>query len=439
MLLLLMVIMAFNCVDGQALGLVLQQIKIELHASDTELGLLTGIAVAAFYSIAGLPIARWSDRGNRVAIIGITTAVWSLAVCACGLARSFLQLVFIRMAVASGEAGCTPPAQSLIADYFDRAARPRAIGIYLLGAPLSALVGYFIAGWLNELYGWRVMFLFLGAPGIALAALAALSLREPRKRSSTTALVAGPEVQRAAEASAPRLGAVVRVLGGNATFRHLLYGFSVLTFFGGGAAQWQPTFLIRSYGLKTGELGLWLTVVFGVGGVIGTFLSGRWATRRAAKNEGLQLKAIAAACAVSGVLWALMYTSSHLFLALSYMALAGLAFSATSAPLFATLQTLVPERMRATSVAVFYLCSNLVGTGLGPLVVGATSDALQPRMGNESLRYALILMCPGYLWCAWYFWRASQSVSDDIASLREDSSGALSTSKLQVPRLSAHR
>src|SRR5687768_16882052 len=179
LLVLLLVICAFNYIDRLALGLVLQDIKVDLSLTDTQLGLLSGIAFALFYSIMGIPIARWADRGNRVAIITFTTALWSAAVALCGVASNFVQLLLIRIGVAVGEAGCTPPAHSLIADYFTRAERPRAVAIYMLGGQLS-VVGYLWAGWLNELYGWRVTFMLLGLPGLGLAALAWLTLREPR-------------------------------------------------------------------------------------------------------------------------------------------------------------------------------------------------------------------------------------------------------------------
>src|SRR5262249_49919632 len=147
---LLMVIFAFNFLDRLALGIALQDIKFELHLSDTQLGFLSGIAFASFYALMGIPIARWADRGNRVTIIGLTTALWSAAVALCGVAMSFAQLLLIRVGVAVGEAGCQPSALSLISDYFNRAERPRAIGVYTMGAPLSFMVGFFAAGWLNQ-------------------------------------------------------------------------------------------------------------------------------------------------------------------------------------------------------------------------------------------------------------------------------------------------
>src|SRR6187431_1078222 len=176
----LTVILTFNYMDRVALGILLQDIKADLHLSDTQLGFLSGIAFALFYSVMGVPIARWADRGNRVTIITLTTALWSVAVALCGVATSFTQLLLTRVAVAVGEAGCIPPAFSLIADYFNRGERPRASAIYGLGAPLSTVIGYFFSGWLNDLYGWRVTFMLLGVPGLVLAALAWFTLRDPR-------------------------------------------------------------------------------------------------------------------------------------------------------------------------------------------------------------------------------------------------------------------
>src|SRR5688500_2799534 len=191
----LLVVLASNYVDRLALGLLLQDIKVDLSLSDTQLGLLSGIAFALFYSVMGIPIARWADRGNRVTIITLTTALWSAAVALCGVAGSFLQLMMMRIGVAVGEAGCMPPAHSLIPDYFTRAERPRAVAIYMLGWPLSVVVGYFLAGWLNELYGWRITFMMLGVPGLGLAASAWFILKEPRREMRTFVAVAESSTQ----------------------------------------------------------------------------------------------------------------------------------------------------------------------------------------------------------------------------------------------------
>ena len=409
----LLCVLAFNYVDRLALGLVLQDIKLDLHLTDVELGFLSGIAFALFYSLMGIPLARWADRGNRVTIIAVTTVAWTIMVALCGAAVSFAQLLLVRVGVAIGEAGCIPPAHSLIADEFARAERPRAVSIYMLGGSFSGLIGYFVAGWLNQLYGWRWMFVILSLPGLVLAAMAWFTLREPRRDTlgASTITHTSPE-------SAPAAKEVWTVLWSNATFRHLLFAFSVTCFFGYGIAQWQPSFFVRTYGLETGELGMWLAVISGVGGIVGTYGGGEWAYRRAANNERLQLKVMAAVCCSFGIISSFIYLTNSRFLAFLLLGLATAGIATVSGPVFATIQTLVPPRMRATAISVIYLFSNLIGMGLGPLLAGALSDALRPWAGEQSLRYALLALCPGYLWGAWHLWKASQSVVRDLQADR---------------------
>jgi MFS transporter, Spinster family, sphingosine-1-phosphate transporter len=406
----LAVSLAFNYVDRLALGLLLQDIKVDLALTDTQLGLLSGIAFALFYSVMGLPIAHWADRGNRVAIISISTALWSGALALCGLAGNFLQLLLIRIGVAVGEAGCNPSAHSLIADYFSRAERPRAVSVYLLGGALSGVIGYFAAGWLNELYGWRVTFALLGTPGLGLSLLVWMTLKEPR-RAGPVSFAEAPGVPAAAH---PALKEVYATLWGNRTFCHLLLYFSILFFFNYGITSWKPAFFIRSYGLDTGELGLWFTLIYGISGIVGIYWGGEWASRRARNNESLQLKVMAAVVSCFGLVSAGIYLSPSSYMAFALMALAGVGGAITSGPLFATIQTLVPSRMRAMAIAIMYMFANLIGMGLGPLAVGALSDALHGFLGEESLRYALLSMCPGYLWAAFHLLRASRTVTEDL-------------------------
>lgn len=402
----LTVILAFNNVDGLALGLVLQSIKVDLALSDTQLGLLSGIAFALFYSLMGIPLARWADRGNRVKIISVTIIIWSVMVALCGTARTFVQLLVMRVGVAVGESGCIPPAHSLIADHFDRIERPRAVSIYMLGPCLSTVIGYFVAGWFNERYGWRAMFTMLGLPGILLSLLAWFTLHEPRQQRAPGGSVATSSVTSVAE--------VCITLFRKRTFCHVVLSFSLMSFFGYGVLQWQPAFFIRSYGLGTGELGRWFAVIYGVCGVLGTFAGGAVATRFAARNEALQLRAIAVAYCGFAFASALIYLAPNYQAAFAMMALGALGLAGASGPLFATIQSIVPAPMRATSIAIVYFFANLIGLGLGPLAAGALSDALRPLAGEESLRYALLLLCPGYLWGAWHVFRASRTVVFDL-------------------------
>jgi MFS transporter, Spinster family, sphingosine-1-phosphate transporter len=405
----LTIIVVFNYIDRLAIGIVLEDIKTELRLTDTQLGLLTGIAFALFYSVMGVPIARWADRGNRVTIISVTAALWSVMVALCGAVSSFTQLLLVRIGVAVGEAGCIPPAFSLMADYFSRAERPRAAAIYGLGGPIAALIGLFLAGWLNEFYGWRLTFVILGLPGLALATLAWFTLREPRKEKCANGGIVSQVP------SEPRLKDVIATLWSRVTFRHMLLALAVNFFFGYGIVQWQPTFLIRSFGLATGEIGTWLGIAAGVGSLAGSYLGGELASRYAANDERLQMRAMAVALMISAMLSFFAYVSPYPWLTFVLIGLSFLTLSTLNGPLFAAIQTMVPERMRAVAFAFVYLVANLVGMGLGPLATGSLSDVLRPWAGEESLRYALVILSPGFFWTAWHLWRASGTVSYDMA------------------------
>jgi len=400
----LFLLVALNSMDRLAVGLVLQSIKSDLHLSDAQLGLLTGMAFALFYSVMGIPIARWADRGNRIAIISLATFLWAVALALSGLARSFQQLLLIRVGVAVGEAGVVPPAHSLIPDYFARAERPRAVSVFMLGGAFGVLLGYFVAGWLNQFYGWRETFVLIGLPGVVLAAVTWFTLEEPR-RGSTRAVASVPA------------GRAVRELWHNRTYRHLTLSFALICFFGSGVLQWQPTFFLRTYGLDTGELGTWLALLHGVGGMLGSYLGGALASRFAAGDERRQLALAAVTYSCFAALAASIYLTPSRNLAFALTGASAVGAALITAPVFATIQTLVPERMRAFSIALIYLCANLVGLGLGPLVVGFLSDALRPLYGESSLRYALLAMCPGYVWAAWHLWRSSRYVMNDMGRL----------------------
>jgi predicted MFS family arabinose efflux permease len=417
LLVILTVIYAFSIMDRLALSVVLQNVKSDLGLTDTQLGLLSGIAFGLFYAAMGIPIARWADRGNRVMIIAITTALWSAAVVLCGVARNFVQLFSIRIGAAIGEAGCVPPAQSLIADSFVRPERPRAYSRYMLAAPLGVVFGYLFAGWLNQLYGWRTTFVALGMPGLALAALALFTLREPRSAEPSNKYVRGANLLGNAETPVGEsLCDVGKVLLNNRTFRYLLNGYSVCAFCNYGILQWQPAFFVRSFGLRTGELGIWLTMVGGVCGLIGTYLGGEISAHYASNNERQQLKAIAVAYCVYAAISICAFLSHSYVLAFGLMGIAAVVITTVLGVFWAVLNTVVLPRMRAMAVGIMFLFYNLIG-GLGSVAAGSLSDVLQPWAGNESLRYALLALWPGYFWGAWYFWRAAKTVNDDLKSV----------------------
>lgn len=415
LLYLLMIILAFNFTDRLVLAVVLQDIKVDLHLTDTELGFLSGIAFALFYAAMGLPIARWADRGNRVSIIWLTTALWSVTVALCGLAASFSQLLLIRVGVAVGEAGCIPTANSLIGDYYSRSERPRALARYTLGIPMALGGGYFAAGWLNEWYGWRATFVIIGLPGLLLAVLSRCTLREPRLQAINTQ--AGGRSMSAVAAEQPSLSAVFRILWSKSAFRYLLLFYALWFFFGYGLTQWQPSFFVRSFGLSSGQLGLWLALVQGAGQFLGTWIGGEWAARYARNNERLQLLFVGLLLAVCALFSMAAYLSHDYRSAFGLLFVGAISISISQGPLLGTIQALVPSNMRAVALALIYLVANLIGMGLGPMAAGALSDSLQLWAGQESLRYSLVLFSPGYLLAAWCLWRASRTVHADVDGL----------------------
>jgi MFS family permease len=406
LLAILLIVSAFSSTDRVVLGLVLQDVKADLALSDTQLGFLIGPAFAVFYSTMGVPIARWADRGNRVLLISFTTALWSVAVALCGIAGSLIQLLLMRVCVAVGEAGCMPVANSLIADSFTRIERPRAVSRYLLGAPLSALLGYVLGGWLNQSYGWRTTFVVLGAPGVLVAAVAWLTLREPRHSRSEAALTTADP--------APGFIEVCVTLWKLRTFRHLLIGQVVMTVAQSGTAQWLPTFFVRTHGLGTGTLGSWLGSMSAIGSSLGILLGGELTVRYASNNETLQLKGQAVTYLGTGVIYTLAYLSPNPYVALGLYGLALMSISLSNSAFFALIQTLVPTQMRAQAIALLFLATYLIGMSLGPVTVGSLSDLIRPWAGNESLRYVLLALFPACFWGAWHIWHAGRTVAADL-------------------------
>jgi MFS family permease len=400
---------AFNFLDRQVLSIALESIKADLQLSDTQLGVLTGAAFAIFYSIAGMPIARWADRGDRPVIISAALGVLSMAVALCSVVGSFAQLTCVRIGAAVGEAGLVPPAHSLVATYFDRSQRLRAMSIFLLGGPLSAGAGYLMGGWLTELFGWRMAFLLTAIPGVVLAVLVRWTIHEPRRVTSASSV--------APALPAPSASAVLRVLWGQHTFRNLLIASTVLYLFGCGLVQWLPVFFIRVHHMPIGELGMWMAINWGIGNAIGTLAGGYLTHRRTADAERRQLRIMAAIAVVYVPLNVVALLSPDESLAMGCLFVAALINALATAPTFALIQSLVPEHMRATAVAAVFLASNLIGLALGPLLVGGLSDALAHAYDSDSLRIALLACMPGYWWVAAHLLQASRTVMADLASV----------------------
>lgn len=412
MLAVLTAVYAFNFADRNLLNLLMEPIRVDLRLTDSQMGLVSGIAFALFYSTLGIPIARMADRGNRINIIAITTGLWSIMLLCCGFAANFMQLLLARVGVAVGEAGCVPPAQSLITDYYSRSERPMAMSSYMMAMPLSVIIGSALAGWINEWYGWRAAFLTVGIMGVFLALLARFTLREPRVAARLAEASPVPASEQTGYFQ------TFATLWRQRTYRHLVIGFTLIYLFSYGISQWGAAFLIRTHHIGTGELGSWYAVIWGVGGALGTFLGGYLSARFALDNERLQLKAMAWIMVAFVPIYLQIYMSNNLYVSLSLMMVGAIIYSALFGPLFATIQGVVAPDMRAMAVAVILLFSNLIGMGLGPLAVGLLSDLLRPAFEAESLRIAILIWIPGFLWAGFHLSTASRDVQTELFAAR---------------------
>jgi MFS family permease len=394
-------------VDRGLMAVLLQPIKEDLHLSDTQLGLVTGIAFGLFYAVLGLPIARWADRGNRVIIASLAIGLWGATMVSCLFIGSYLQLVLFRIAAAVGEAGCKPPTYSLLGDYFpEPARRTRAMSVYWLANPLAALISFVIGGVLNELHGWRMAFVIMGLPALLVALQVSMTIREPRSHAP-----------RAELRPLPRMSKVLSVLWRHRSSRHLTLALILLATQTYGLGPWYAAFLIRTHGLSTAELGVWLGLIFSMGGIFGTLAGGYIAARWFGNDEARQLRLSAIGIAATVpffMLFVLLPHVEHALVALLILVVMGSLFFG---PVFALLQRLVTDDMRATTLAVVMLLYNLIGMGVGPQVVGVFSDLLAPAAGSDSLRYAMLSMSLVGLWAAFHFWRVGRTVQADLAAV----------------------
>lgn len=404
LLVILIVVAAVSIFDRFVFALALESIKTDLGLSDTQIGLMTGIAFSAFYAVAGVPIARWADCGNRVTISALAVGAVGVMVSLCGAVNNFFQMLLVRAGIAVGESGSVPPAQSLLADYFNRAERPFAMGMYFMSYPLSMIVGYLVGGWLIDSYGWRVTFLVLGVPGLFLAVLVKFTLREPRLAQTSTAIV-----------EVPPLLVVAKSLWMQKTYRVLFAAFCVSYFFNMGVSQWLATFFIRSHDMSTTEAGIGLALSYGVFGLVGNYLGGFFASHYAAHKEKFQMRILSILVLINVIVGLCLYFATNKYVALCFVAISAVILSFGNGPLTAAMQSLVNDRIRSVSMALTFMFGNLIGLGLGPLALGFTSDILNPNFGQDSLRYALALSCLGGFVSAYLYWKAGDSVEDDIS------------------------
>ena len=405
----LLIVYIFNFIDRQIVNILAEPIRLELGLSDTQIGLMTGLAFALFYTILGLPIARFSDRPttHRPKLIAAALATWSAMTALCGMAQNFVQLLLARIGVGIGEAGCTPPAHSLIADMVEPKKRSSALAFYALGIPVGTLLGMMIGGLLADFVGWRRAFFIVGVPGVLLAIVVAWVLKEPR-RHLTQAQAASN-----AQQTMP-LGQAVRSVMGSKAFVLLLVAGSAAAFLAYGKTTWTTIFFQRTHGLTPGEVGFWFGVVNGAAGIAGTFLGGWLADRYGAENRRHVLTAPAVGMALAVPLAFFAYQAENWLFALTLLFLPTLFNSLYYGPTYSAAQGLVPLRARAIAAAVLLFFQNLIGLGLGPLFFGMLSDWLRPEFGEESVRYVLYGAAFLGLLPAFFFWRCSLRLNEEL-------------------------
>ena len=411
MLWILLIVYIFNFLDRQIVNILAEPIKADLGLSDTELGLLAGPAFAVFYALLGIPIARYADREgtNRVRLIALALAIWSAMTAVCGLAQNFVQLLLARIGVGVGEAGCTPAAHSLISDSVVPEKRSSAIAFYGLGVPIGSLLGLILGGIVNDLYGWRIALMLVGAPGMLLALVVLFVMREPRHhRPVETTATAAPAQLPARQA--------MREIFSSRAFLYILIAASVTAFLGYGKALWTISFFIRSHGLSTTEAGLSMAVVLGLAGVFGTWLGGKCADIFGKRDKRHILTLPAYGMAVGAPILFLGYQMDDWRVAVALLIVPTILNSAYYGPAYACVQGLVRPQARAVAASIMLFGQNLIGLGFGPFLFGVLSDALAPAYGEESVRYVLY----GAAWLglipAFFFWRASLRLGRELKS-----------------------
>lgn len=427
---LLLLIYIVNFIDRQVINILAEPIKNDLHLADWQLGLLSGFAFGIVYTLLGFPLARAADRHHRGFIIAACLAAWSAFTGACGLAQNFAQLVAARAGVGIGEAGCTPTSHALIADYTPKAKRASALSFYAMGTPLGGLLGLAIGGVMSDYFGWRTAFMAAAAPGLVLALVAALTLREPRHHISQAVLAA----RTAAETAAAELATFSETFGYLLTkraFWFLAWGAGIRSFIGYGHAAFAPSFFYRCHGAAVTVLahhfglkpqtfvGLALGLIGGASGAISSWLGGQIADRLGAKDLRAYGAVPAFAVLASFPCALVLYTTPSVPIALAMVSVTNLLGAIWYGPVYSSAQGMVPERMRAMSASLMLFVINFLGLVLGALCTGALSDGFNKALHlgpAEGVRWALIATAALGLTSALLFWGARRNIREEMVS-----------------------
>jgi MFS family permease len=402
----LTIVYALNIADRFSISTLIEPIRIELKLSDGGIAFLTGVALAIFYVAIGIPIARLADRANRRNIVAISLAAWSAMTALCGIAQNYLHLLFARFGVGIGEAGGTPPSTSILADKFPPARRPMALTIFSLGACLGAWLGSSVAGRVADQHGWRAAFLVLGIPGLIVAIVVALTVREPRRGALDAHAITAPP---------GTLMESLRFIVRQRSALHLLIGGTVATFWSWGLIWWTPTFLVRSHQMTVGEAGAILGQMHFVVGTAGTLLAALLMSRAAASDPRYVARLIAVVTILATVPSFLAYWLVPRSGAIAMLWVFVPAVYFFIGPVLGLLQNVVPPTMRATTCALLLFSANIANLAIAPQLIGWSSDwlAAHTDAGAESLRWSLLVLAPTGFWAAFHLWRSGATIRDD--------------------------
>jgi predicted MFS family arabinose efflux permease len=397
---------AFNFIDRQILVIIQGPIKLEMGLSDTQLGLLSGFAFALVYITAGIPIAYWADRGNRRNIIAVAVTVWSGMTALSGFAQNYGQLLMARVGVGIGEAGGSPPAHSMISDYYPPERRATAFAIYSAGLHAGIFFGFVLGGIILEYFGWRAAFMVVGLPGVLFAVIFYLTVQEPERGRWETGAVA--EYQ-------PTLGETLNLLRRYRSFWYIALGAGLTAFAGYGNGNFTPLFLERSHGISGIELGMILAFGGGGGGLLGTLIGGRLSDRFGVRDQRwyMWLPALAGAAALPLAVPYLLMDDTRIVVPL--LVIVTILINTYLGPCLATSHALVPPAMRALTSAILFFVLNLVGLGMGPLTAGLLSDYFTSIYGDDGLRYAMLVVAAIAAVGVLMFVLAAKNLPRDIA------------------------
>jgi predicted MFS family arabinose efflux permease len=417
----LFVVYVFNFIDRQAMSVFIGPIQQEFGASDTVMGLLVGFAFALLYTVAGIPIARLADRGNRRTIVAVGLAVWSAMTIASGMARTFTQLVLARIGVGIGEAAGTPPSHSLIADYFAPNRRATALAIYSSGVFVGSAIAYLGGGFLREHFDWRTAFIVLGAPGLAIALLVRFTVREPPR---------GLSEQRSVDTAQSSLGETLRYLLDSRAWRHLIIGSALLSITGYGVLMWGYEFYGRVHGMGPFAVGQWMALIVGVGGSLGTLIGGRLADKLGERRPSLALSVPGLVTLCAMPIGALFLLTEWRLLSLWGFFVFYLFLNAYIPTMYSANQNLARLEMRATTSAILLFIINIVGAGVGPFLVGLLNDHFAATYGTEAIRYGLASTLLAGAVGALFFVLSSRHVERDLQRAGLDGHASAMTDRL---------